>query len=56
MNWPWSDLRYYLGVRLEGLTETTKRLSKDSLYSGQDTERATPEHKLLPELPCTVML
>jgi hypothetical protein len=29
-------LRYYPGIRLEGLRETTKTLSQDSRYPGRD--------------------
>jgi hypothetical protein len=49
-------VRFESVKRLEGLRETTKKLSKDSLYSDQEKERATPEQKLLPEPLCTIML
>jgi hypothetical protein len=38
-------LRYYPGIRLEGLRKTTKNLSKDSRSPGRDLNLGPPEYE-----------
>jgi hypothetical protein len=52
MNWkafgrmrPWLILRYYHGIRLERLSETTKYLSQESLSPGRNLNPRPPEYK-----------
>jgi hypothetical protein len=39
-------LRYYPGIRLEGLRKTTKKLSQDSQSPGRDLNLEPPEYKV----------
>jgi hypothetical protein len=41
----WPNLRYYLGICLEGLIKTTKNLSEDSWSPGRDLNPETPEYE-----------
>jgi hypothetical protein len=52
MNWKgfvrkqsWPNLRYYLGIRFEGLRKTTKNLSQYSRSQGEDFNRGLPEYE-----------
>jgi hypothetical protein len=40
-------LKYYPGIRLEGLRKTTKNLSQDSRYPGGDFNPGPPEAGVL---------
>jgi hypothetical protein len=44
MKWPWSNLKYYPGICLEGLRKTAKNLSLDSLSLGRDMRPGPPEY------------
>jgi hypothetical protein len=39
-------LRYYPGIRLEGLRKTTEILSQDSLSRGRDLNLGPPEYEV----------
>jgi hypothetical protein len=41
----WSNLRYYPGIRLEGLRKITKNLNTDSWSSGQHLNPVPPEYE-----------
>jgi hypothetical protein len=42
----WLNFKYYPGICLEGLRRTTKNLSHDSRYSGQDLNSRPPEYEV----------
>jgi hypothetical protein len=41
----WSNLRYYPGTFLEGLTKTTKTLNQNSRSPGRDLNLGPPEYE-----------
>jgi hypothetical protein len=52
MNWKgfgrrqqWRILKYYPGIRLEGLRKTTKTLNLDGRSAGRDLNPRSPEYK-----------
>jgi hypothetical protein len=49
MDWKENDrgltLRYYTGIRLEGLRKTAKNFSKDSWSQGSDLNPGPPENE-----------
>jgi hypothetical protein len=43
--WLWPNLRYYLGIHLEGLMKTMIILSQDSWSPSQDSNPGPPEYE-----------
>jgi hypothetical protein len=43
--WSWPNLRYYPGICLEGLGETTRNLSQDNRSPGGDLNPGPPEYE-----------
>jgi hypothetical protein len=41
----WPNLKYYLGIGLEGLRKTTKNLSQHSRSPGRDLNPGPPEYE-----------
>jgi hypothetical protein len=39
----WPNLRYYIGIYLEGLRKTTENFSKANRYPGRDLKAGFPE-------------